>query len=259
MHNLQSPISNLQSAQPKEATRGNPSFVWRAGQERRLNMLNTAAPLANKRVLEFGCGLGTYMREMRRFTPHVFGFDVEVERLIDGKRKGVVSELGGMLAGVGERLPFADNAFDVVFTNEVLEHVQDDRQAAREIARVLRPGGRSVNFVPNRLYFFETHGIYWRGEYQFGNKLFVNWLPTPLRDKLAPHVRAYTSAGIRGIFAGTALQVVQHTQVYGGFDNFVARLGSAGKVLRSFWQGLESSPLRAFGLSHFVVLEKQKV
>jgi SAM-dependent methyltransferase len=251
--NLQSPISDLASKQPKEATRGNPSFVWRAGQERRLNMLNAAAPLAGKRVLEFGCGLGTYMREMRRFTPHVFGFDVEVERLIDGKRKGV----DGMLAGVGERLPFADNSFDVVFTNEVLEHVQDDAQAAHELARVLRPGGRSVNFVPNRLYFFETHGIYWRGEYKFGNKLFVNWLPTPLRDKLAPHVRAYTAAGIRGIFAGTPLRVVQHTQVYGGFDNFVARLGSAGKVLRSFWQGLESSPMRAFGLSHFIVLEKQ--
>ena len=252
--NLQPLIPNPVSSEPKEATRGNPSFVWRAGQERRLMMLNAAAPLAGKRVLEFGCGIGTYMREMRRFTPQVFGFDVEIERLIEGRHNGVA----GMLGGVGERLPFADSAFDVVFTNEVLEHVQDDRQAAHEIARVLRPGGRSVNFVPNRLYFFETHGIYWRGEYQFGNKLFVNWLPTALRDKLAPHVRAYTSAGIRSIFAGTPLQVVQHTQVYGGFDNFVARLGSAGKVLRSFWQGLEASPLRAFGLSHFIVLEKQK-
>jgi SAM-dependent methyltransferase len=217
-------------------------------------MLNAAAPLADSRVLEFGCGLGTYMREMRRFTPHVFGFDVEFDRLIDGKRKGV----DGMLAGVGERLPFADNSFDVVFTNEVLEHVQDDVQAAREIARVLRPGGRSVNFVPNRLYFFETHGIYWQGEYQFGNKLFVNWLPDVLRNRLVPHVRAYTHAGIRRIFAGTPMQVVQHTQVYGGFDNVVARLGSAGKVVRSFWQGLEASPLRAFGLSHFIVLQKQR-
>jgi ubiquinone/menaquinone biosynthesis C-methylase UbiE len=244
--------------QPKEATRGNPSFVWRAGQERRLRMLNAAAPLADRRVLEFGCGLGMYMREMRRFTPHVFGFDVEIDRLIDGKRKGVVGEPSGMLAGVGEQLPFADNSFDVVFTNEVLEHVQDDAQAAREIARVLRPGGRSVNFVPNRLYFFETHGIYWQGKYQFGNKLFVNWLPDVLRNKLAPHVRAYTHAGIRHIFAGTPMQVVQHTQVYGGFDNLVARLGPAGKLLRSFWQGLEASPLRAFGLSHFIVLQKQR-
>ena len=60
------------------ALRGNPSFVWRAGQERRLQMLNAAAPLAGKRVLEFGCGLGTYLREIRRYTPHAFGFDVEI-------------------------------------------------------------------------------------------------------------------------------------------------------------------------------------
>jgi len=251
--NLPSTTSPLEAESDKAATRGNPSFVWRAGQERRLQMLNAAAPLAGKSVLEFGCGLGTYLREIRRYTPHAFGFDVEIDRLAEGNRRGV----SGMLAAVGERLPFADGSFDVVFTNEVLEHVQNDRQAAREIARVLRPGGRSVNFVPNRLYFFETHGIYWRGQYKFGNKPFVNWLPTILRDKLAPHVRAYTHNQIRGIFAGTALQVVQHTQIYGGFDNFVARLGSAGRVLRTFWQGLEASPLRAFGLSHLIVLEKR--
>jgi ubiquinone/menaquinone biosynthesis C-methylase UbiE len=217
-------------------------------------MLNAAAPLAGKRVLEFGCGLGTYMHEMRRFVPapQVFGFDVELDRLIEGQRRGV----DGMLGAVGESLPFADATFDIVFTNEVLEHVQDDRAAAREIARVLRRGGRSVNFVPNRLYFFETHGIYWRGHYQFGNKPLVNWLPDGLRNKLAPHVRAYTAHGIRSIFSGAGLRVVQHTQIYGGFDNWVARLGTAGKVLRGFWQRLEASPLRTFGLSHLIVLEK---
>jgi hypothetical protein len=47
-------------------------------------MLNAAAPLAGKRVLEFGCGIGTYVREIRRFTPHVFGFDIEVDRLHAG-------------------------------------------------------------------------------------------------------------------------------------------------------------------------------
>ena len=144
-----------------------------------------------------------------------------------------------MLAAVGERLPFADASFDVVFTNEVLEHVQDDRQAAREIARVLRPGGRSVNFVPNRLYFFETHGIYWRGQYKFGNKPFVNWLPTTLRDKLAPHVRPTPHGQIRGIFAGTSMQVIQHTQVYGGFDNCGAA-GFGGARFAHFLAGFGS-------------------
>ena len=48
-------------------------------------------------------------------------------------------------------IPFADNTFDVVLCNHVLEHVQNDIQAMREINRVLKPGGWSILQVP----FFE--------------------------------------------------------------------------------------------------------
>jgi SAM-dependent methyltransferase len=236
----------------KKAERGVPSLVWRAGQERRLAMLNAAAPLTNKIVLVDGCGIGTYVKQIGRFTTRVYGIDIELERVHEGVSLGI----GGLMGGVCERLPFADNTFDVVFSHEVLEHVQDDRVACCEMARVLKPGGRAVIFVPNRLYFFETHGIYWRGEYQFGNKPLVNWLPDVLRNKLAPHVRAYTTAQLRGLFAGTATRVVSHTQVYPGFDNIVARSGAVGKALRGAMQGLEASPLRTFGLSHVLVMEK---
>jgi len=236
----------------KAATRGNPSFVWREGQMRRFAMLQAAAPLAGKRVLEFGCGLGTYAREMQKYSPHVFGFDIEIDRVQQGAASGVK----GLLGSVGERLPFADNTFDIVFSNDVLEHVQDDRECAREITRVLRPGGRAVIFVPNRLYFFETHGVYWRGKYYFGNKPLVNWLPDPLRNKLAPHVRAYTAGGLKGLFANLPMRTVELRQIYGGFDNIVRRYGQLGRVIRGAWQGLESTPLSVFGLEHLIVLEK---
>ena len=236
----------------KAAERGNPSFVWRAGQERRLAMVEAAAPLAGKVVVDAGCGIGAYMRAIRERTPFAFGFDVEFERLAEGHRDGIA----GMIAAVGERLPYADNSIDVILSNEVLEHVDDDRASAREIVRVLRPGGRAIIFAPNRLYFFETHGIYWRGKYRFGNKPFVNWLPDAARNRLAPHVRAYTARQIRGLFQGTASRVVSHTQIYGGFDNLVRRLGGAGRALRAFWQGLERTPARVFGISHVLVVEK---
>ncbi|HQV69941.1 MAG TPA: class I SAM-dependent methyltransferase [Thermoflexales bacterium] len=239
--------------QPGAAERGVPSLVWRAGQERRLSMLNAAAPLAGKTVLVDGCGIGMYVRAIGRFTPRVYGIDIEVDRVAEGAQMGI----GGMMGGVCEHLPYADQSFDVVFSHEVLEHVQDDRLACREMARVLRPGGRAVIFVPNRLYFFETHGVYVRGEYHFGNIPLVNWLPSALRNRLAPHVRAYTAAGLRGLFDGTPMRVVSHTQVYPGFDNIVARSGGRGRALRAAMQGLESSPLRVFGLSHLLVVQKQ--
>ncbi len=237
---------------PKAAQRGNPSFVWRAGQERRLAMLNRFAPLANRRVLEFGCGIGVYVRAIRRYTPHVVGFDIEVDRLRIGYQQGV----RGLVAAAAEQLPFADGTFDVVFSNEVLEHVGDDRAACREIARVLRPGGRAVIFVPNRWYPFETHGIYWRGRYYFGNQPFVNWLPARWRDRLAPHVRAYTGRQLLALFRGTPMRLIAHTQIYPGFDNLVARLGFPGRLLRAIMHRLERSPLRVFGLSHLLVMER---
>lgn len=237
---------------PKAAERGNPSFVWRAGQQRRFDMLEAAAPLAGKVAVDAGCGIGTYLREIGRRTPQAFGFDVELERLADGLRAGVP----GMVAAVGERLPYADNSVDVILSNEVIEHVDDDRLSAREMIRVLRPGGRAVLFAPNRLYFFETHGVYWRGEYRFGNKPFVNWLPSALRNRLAPHVRAYTARGLRALFDGAPCRVVRHIQIYGGFDNVVRRMGVLGRLVRGFWQALEATPLRVFGISHLLVVEK---
>jgi len=122
--------------------------------------------------------------------------------------------------------------------------------------RVTQSGGRIIIFVPNRLYPFETHGIFWRGRYHFGNAPFVNWLPTPLRDRLVPHVRAYTIRELRRLFNGLPVKVLHHTQVFPGYDNIIARAPSLGRMLRIITYALEHTPLRIFGLSHLLVVEK---
>jgi len=235
----------------KAATRGNPSYVWRAGQERRLRMVRRWAPLVGQRVLDVGCGVGMYTNAFLRETGHVFGIEIEHERALEARERAA-----GVIQSPGERLPFADATFDVVFSHEVLEHVDDDRACAVEMVRVTRPGGRIVIFVPNRLYPFETHGIFWRGRYRFGNAPLVNWLPTPLRDRLAPHVRAYTADSLRRLFDGLPARIVHHTQIFPGYDNVVARRPSLGRALRAFTYALERTPVRIFGLSHLLVIER---
>ena len=238
----------------KADARGVPSLVWRAGQARRLAMITAAAGprlAADSRVLVDGCGVGMYVQALRRFTPHVVGLDIEPARVAQSYTH---SSLVNVAAG--ETLPYPDNCFDLVLSHEVIEHVQDDRHSLAEMARVLKPGGRAVIFCPNRLYPFETHGHYWRGRYHFGNTPLINYLPDRLRNRLAPHVRAYTIPGLRRLLAGLPVTIISHTQIYPGYDNVVARRPALGRLLRGLTYFLEQTPLRAVGLSHLLVIEK---
>jgi SAM-dependent methyltransferase len=239
------------------AQRGVPSLVWRAGQQRRFEMiLRWGLPSGSSRVarvLEEGCGIGTYIRALLPYAGEVCGIDVEPEYL-----QQAVATLPNVPLQLAfcEALPYPDNYFDLILNHEVIEHVEDDGATAREMVRVLKPGGRAVIFAPNRLYPFETHGHYWNGAYHFGNTPLINYLPDSLRNQLAPHVRAYTAQGLRSLFLRLPVRVVHHTQIYPGYDNLVRRRPSLGVWLRRITYALEQSPLTMFGISHLLVLEK---
>ncbi|MCK9494557.1 MAG: class I SAM-dependent methyltransferase [Dehalococcoidia bacterium] len=249
--------------QPDAARLGNPSFVWRSGQERRVALMERYVSFEGKRVLDLGCGLGEYVRAFARRGADALGSDVAMNRLAEARQRvassGTPTGPGGVrgfLGAAGEYLPLPDASIDVIVLNEVIEHVQDDRATMREIARVLRPGGTAILYAPNRLYPFETHGIYLGQRYVFGNIPFVNWLPTRLRDRLVPHARAYRHGDWKRLIRGTDLRIVDHTYVYPGFDNIHHRSALLAKVVRGFCYWAEGNALRRFGLSHLVVLQR---
>jgi len=236
----------------KAALRGEPSYVWRAGQQRRLEMIIHAAGERIKgNILENGCGVGMYVEHIVPFGGTVVGLEYDFERATEARINSP-----HILNAAGESLPLPTATFDLILSHEVIEHVQNDRAAICEMVRVLKTGGRVVIFCPNRGYPFETHGIYWKGKYYFGNKLFINYLPRALRDKLAPHVRVYSISDMRKLFEGLPVKLVEQTIIFGAYDNIIARFGSLGKILRGVLQFLEKTPLKIFGLSHFWVVEK---
>lgn len=234
------------------ALRGEPSYVWRAGQERRLKMVEKWTTLDDAYVLVDGIGVGMYASQLRRrYTPHVDGIDVELERIASARE-----ETPHAVVAAAENLPYASGRFDTILSHEVLEHVADDQLTINEMVRVLKVGGRLIIFTPNRWYPFETHGHFWRGKYHFGNTPLINYLPNPLRNKLAPHVRAYTKRGLLGLFRGQHVKLIAHRRIYGGYDNIIARLGTPARVIRDMLQATEGTLLDTYGLSHMLVMEK---
>jgi SAM-dependent methyltransferase len=242
-----------EEANSKAIALGHPSYVWRFGQERRLDLIRRYADLDARRILDVGCGLGTYVKKLRAFSEDVYGVDIDAEKVAQAKQ-----ELEHIFLAPAEELPFPDAYFDVVLLHEVLEHVDNDRRALREAYRVAKVGGRLVIFVPNRLYPFETHGVYWRGEYHFGNIPLVNYLPDAIRDRLCPHVRTYTRRSLLQLLDRLAYRLVVHRQIYPGYDNIAWSHPALARALRNVTYALENTPLRGFGLSHLLVAEKTR-
>lgn len=263
----------------KAAERGEPSYVWRAGQDRRLRLIQQAAGTrASGRILDNGCGVGLYLARLAPAAGSAYGLEFDLERASSAQQRlrkdgslssgrPPVQPTRGIVCGAGESLPFRDGAFDLVLSHEVLEHVRNDRRALEEMCRVLLPpdsargidGGRIILFTPNRGYPFETHGVYWQGRYRFGNVPLVNYLPRRWRDRLAPHVRAYGPADLKRLFEGLPVRIIERRIIFGAYDNVIARWPFVGKLMRSVLQFLERTPMRGLGLSHFWVAEKIEV
>ncbi len=97
---------------------------------------------AGARLLEVGCGMGTDLLQFARGGAFCTGVDLTPRSVeITRHRFALYNEKGSFLIADGERLPFASESFDVVYSNGVLHHTPDTAGAIRELHRVLKPGG----------------------------------------------------------------------------------------------------------------------
>lgn len=240
----------------KFAHLGKPGTAFSAGFARRLEIVKKHVDLDNKQILDLGCGKGVWLNQFSKLAgpKNVFGSDIDADLISEIPAE--VADPNNLKICPAESLDFADNSFDVVFTNEVLEHVVDDRKAVEEIVRVLKPGGKFICFTPNRGWPFEQHGIFIGEKYVWGNIPLLPWLPKWFHNKFAHHVRNYSNKDIRKLFSDLPAKVILHTYVFPGFDGLVRKFGIIGKAVQKFFHSLEATALARFGISHFVILQK---
>ncbi len=163
---------------------------------------------AGMRLLEMGCGMGTGTD----LTPR----SIEISR----QHLTIYGESGDFAIADCETLPFANESFDVVYSNGVLHHTPDTAGAVREIHRVLRPGGQVRVMLYHRrsfAYWGEVilrHGLL-KGEFLRGNS------PAEIMSKYVefnegggcPLVKVYSRGEARKLFSPFAEVKVQVEQL----------------------------------------------
>ncbi|MDX6681713.1 MAG: hypothetical protein QOG94_1752 [Solirubrobacteraceae bacterium] len=156
-------------------------------------------------VLDFGCGTGAWLTLLQRFGP---------VRAVDGDEAAVSfcrqrGHTDVRHVPAGAPLPFADESFDLVTSLDVVEHIEDEDGALRELHRVMRPGGLLLVAVPAFMFLWGD------------------------QDEISRHVRRYTDASLRRALRRAGFVVERSSYFNTWLFAPIAALRVARRLIRS--------------------------
>jgi SAM-dependent methyltransferase len=128
---------------------------WYRGRRRVLDVALDGMHLSpDARVLDAGCGSGRNMVELRHYG-QVTGIELSSTSVQAARERHV----GEVFEGSVLDMPFADDSFDLAVSLDVVEHLEDDVAALRELRRVVAPGGRLLVTVPAYQWLWSRHDV----------------------------------------------------------------------------------------------------
>ncbi len=208
-----------------------PAFAKRA--ETILNWINTARP---RKVLDAGCGRGFYINALQffPFIKEIKGCDVN-ENYLKIAKKNAVDQRTKITRASIYALPYPNSYFDCVISSEVLEHLENDSGALKELKRVLKPKGHILITVPNKNFPFLWDPLNWLLMKVFHTHVNKNiwWLAGIWAD----HERLYSPKEIADLIKKSKLKIEKmqlvlhwcwpfsHFLLYGIGKNVIERLG----------------------------------
>jgi len=103
-------------------------------------------------IMDFGCGVGQVVHELRDLGYQAFGCDVKIDA------KSMHDEnIIRLINSQPYKLPFKNDTFNIILSEQVFEHVQNYSEVISEINRVLKPDGCCLHIFPSRYKLIESH------------------------------------------------------------------------------------------------------
>jgi SAM-dependent methyltransferase len=187
-----------------------------------------------RRVLDVGCGAGVDLARFAKGGAKVTGIDLALSAIVLARANFEQQGLPARLeVADGEQLPFRDDTFDLVYAHGVVQYTANSERLVDECRRVLRPGGRAVFQVYNRISWLNA---------------LSKLMNVDLEHEDAPVVRKFTMRELRGLLAGfrdvriVAERFPVRSRLHGGWK---------GRVFNTFFVGafnaLPRGLVRRFG------------
>jgi ubiquinone/menaquinone biosynthesis C-methylase UbiE len=163
-----------------------------------------AAGRRDLRLIDCGCGTGFNLGLLQPYG-RVFGFDFSHSGVTRTRARGIPVARADL-----QRIPFADNTFDLATSFDVLQSVPDDTQALREMARILKPGG-----------------------YVLLNVTAMEWLRGDHSDVWGEQRRYTTEHGAHLLYAA-GLQPVRLAYLFGSLVPLMLAVRTGQRLMRLF-------------------------